>query len=72
MTEPFVVNVSEAPAYAHPQAGIGVSFEDPANRFPDFGLEITMLEAGQPGAQEVCAARSSEFTETTMPWPPTG
>ena len=50
MTEPFVVNVSEAPAYAHPQAGIAVSFEDPADRFADFGLNITMLQPGQPGA----------------------
>ena len=50
MTEPFIVNVSEAAAFAHPQAGIGVSFEDPADRFTDFGLNITVLEPGQPGA----------------------
>jgi hypothetical protein len=37
MSEPFIVNVSEAPALAHPQAGITVPFEDFAERFPDWG-----------------------------------
>jgi uncharacterized cupin superfamily protein len=48
MSEPFIVNVSESPAYAHPQAGITVDFEDPADRFPDLGINIRVLEPGQP------------------------
>jgi uncharacterized cupin superfamily protein len=48
MSEPFIVNVSESPAYAHPQAGITVGFEDPADRFPDFGMDVRVLEPGQP------------------------
>lgn len=50
MTEPFIVNVTEAPAFAHPQAGVGVSFEDPDDRFVDFGINITMLQPGEPSA----------------------
>ena len=50
MSEPFIVNVGEAPALAHPQAGITVPFEDRAERFGDFGINITMLQPGEPGA----------------------
>ena len=49
MTEPFVVNVSEAPASAHPRAGITEAFENPEDRFPDFGINIQMLQPGEPG-----------------------
>ncbi len=110
MSEPFVVNVSEAPAFAHPRAGITVSFEDPKDRFvhcppgtdhvfvgggegpswilmvgargPDATIHYPRNDAAaaygasaerstdDPG--QAYAAWSSEFTETTMPWPPTG
>jgi uncharacterized cupin superfamily protein len=50
MSEPFIVNVSEARAVTHPQAGISVWFEDRAERFPDFGMNIQMLEPGESNA----------------------
>ncbi len=50
MAEPFIVNVSESPAVARPRAGISVLFEDRAERFPDFGINIQMLEPGEPNA----------------------
>ena len=48
MAEPFIVNVSDSPARAHPQGGISVRFEDRVERFPDFGVNIRVLEPGQP------------------------
>jgi hypothetical protein len=109
MSEPFIANVSEAPALAHPQAGITVSFEDRARALPGLRNQhphaparladgpswILMVGARRPDAmihyrrneaaaahgasaeestddsREAYGAWSGEFTETTMPWPPT-
>ena len=48
MAEPLIVNVSDSPAYAHPQAGMTVGFEAPEDRFRDFGINIRVLKPGQP------------------------
>jgi uncharacterized cupin superfamily protein len=50
MSEPFIVNVSDSPAFAHPRAGTTARFDNPADRFPDFGINIQVLEPGQPNA----------------------
>ncbi len=50
MAEPFVVNVADATALRHERAGKSVRFEHPEQRFPDFGINIRVLEPGQPAA----------------------
>jgi uncharacterized cupin superfamily protein len=51
MPEPFIVNVAEARALSHRQGGTYVPFEPPDARFPDFGINIHMLEPGQPNGK---------------------
>ena len=50
-TEPFIVNVAEATAYAHEQGGTYVRFEDPEDRFSEFGINIHVIEPGQPNGK---------------------
>ena len=47
----FVVNVSESVARASEDAGHAWPFEDPAHRFPHFGLNVHVLQPGEPGVQ---------------------
>lgn len=47
-TDWFVVNVADAPALRHERGGTYVRFEPPDDRFPDFGINIHILEPGQP------------------------
>lgn len=51
MSTPFVVNVAETPARSHPQGGTYAAFEPREDRFPDFGINIHVLEPGQPNAK---------------------
>jgi uncharacterized cupin superfamily protein len=51
MPDWFVVNVADAPAMAHERAGMTAAFEDPADRFPQLGINIRVLEPGQPNAK---------------------
>lgn len=51
MSEPFVVNVADAPALSVPGSGTFAAFEDPADRFPDFGINIHVLQPGEPNAK---------------------
>jgi uncharacterized cupin superfamily protein len=51
MSEPFVVNVADAPGLSYPGTGTFAAFEDPTDRFPDFGINIHVLEPGQPNAK---------------------
>jgi hypothetical protein len=44
----FVVNVADATARSHERGGVAVTFEDPEDRFPDFAINIRVLEPGQP------------------------
>jgi uncharacterized cupin superfamily protein len=47
----FVVNVAEAPAYRHSVAGAYIPFEDREDRFPDFGINIHVLQPGEPNGK---------------------
>ena len=47
----FIVNVADAPARRHPVAGTYVPFEPPDARFVDFGINIHVLEPGQPNGR---------------------
>ena len=47
----FVVNVSESVAIASEDAGHAWPFEDPAHRFPHFGLNVHVLQPGEPACK---------------------
>jgi uncharacterized cupin superfamily protein len=64
MSEPFIVNVGDSPAYAHPQAGITAAFEDRADPFPDFGINIRALEPGRPNGMY----HSESVQESFLGW----
>jgi len=51
MAKPFVVNLADAPATRYEGAGTFAQFEDPDERFPDFGINVHMLHPGQPNAK---------------------
>jgi uncharacterized cupin superfamily protein len=48
VAEWFVVNVADAPGRKHEKGGAWVRFEDEDNRFHDFGINVHVLEPGQP------------------------
>jgi uncharacterized cupin superfamily protein len=48
--EPFVVNLDEATWMAHPTAGTFCSFESQGARFADFGINVHVLQPGEPNA----------------------
>ena len=47
MRESFIVNVADAPAYRHPAAGAVVMFEQLNQPFPEVGINIRILQAGE-------------------------
>ena len=51
MTKPFIVNVSDAPSFAHPVAGTTIVFEDQERPFPELGINVRVLEPGQANAR---------------------
>jgi uncharacterized cupin superfamily protein len=51
MSKPFVVNVADAPGLSYPGTGTFAPFEDPNDRFPNFGINIHVLQPGQPNAK---------------------
>ena len=46
-----MVNVADAPALSHAAAGSFVGFESPDARFEHFGINVHVLEPGQPNAK---------------------
>jgi uncharacterized cupin superfamily protein len=47
----FVVNVGDASAVGNEVCGYWTAFEDPEAQFPDFGINIHVLQPGQPNAK---------------------
>lgn len=47
----YVVNVAEAAGWRNASFGSGVSFETKANRFEQFGINVQVLEPGQPNCR---------------------
>jgi uncharacterized cupin superfamily protein len=47
----FAINVADAPALRHKVAGTYVPFESPDDRFPEFGINIHLLQPGEPNAK---------------------
>jgi uncharacterized cupin superfamily protein len=57
----FVVNVADAKALRHEQAGSYVKFEDSDEPFPDYGINIHMLEPGQPNGKYHAESVQEDF-----------
>jgi uncharacterized cupin superfamily protein len=51
VANPFVINVADAAAVTYEGCGAWVAFEDPDDRFPDFGINVHMLSPGEPSAK---------------------
>ena len=51
MAEWFIVNVADAEAISTEEAGSYVRFESKKGVFPDFGINIHVLQPGQPNAK---------------------
>jgi uncharacterized cupin superfamily protein len=47
----FIVNVADAPWYRHAVAGVFTPFEREGERFEQFGINIHVLEPGQPNCR---------------------
>ncbi len=50
MSDWFVVNIVDAPALRHEVGGLAVTFEPSSDRFPQFGINVRVLEPGQPSS----------------------
>jgi uncharacterized cupin superfamily protein len=46
--EPFVMNIAEATTHAHPRRAMVIDFEGEAHTWPDTGVNIQIMEPGQP------------------------
>jgi uncharacterized cupin superfamily protein len=57
----FVVNVADAPAVAHERAGSWARFESSEEHFPDVGLNIHVLQPGQPNAKYHAESVQEDF-----------
>ena len=50
MPDAFVVNVADAPAMRHERGGRAAAFESPDDRFAQVGINVRILEPGQPAS----------------------
>ena len=48
MDTPFIINVADAPAYGRPGRAITVDFESEDAPWPDTGVNIQIMQPGQP------------------------
>jgi uncharacterized cupin superfamily protein len=51
MDEPFIINVAEAPALAHSRRATLIDFEPDAAPWPDTGVNIQIMQPGQPNCR---------------------
>jgi len=51
MDEPFVINVSAVAALSHPSRATLIDFEDDASPWPDTGVNIQIMQPGQPNCR---------------------
>lgn len=57
----FIVNVADAEAVHHPTAGTYVPFETREAKFPEFGINIHVLQPGEPNAKYHAEAAQEDF-----------
>ena len=79
MSDWFVVNIVDAPALRHEVGGLAVKFEPASDRFEQFGINVRVLEPGQPSSvyhaestQEAFLVLSGECVAIIekLDWPP--
>ena len=51
MDEPFIINVADAPALSHSRRGTMIDFEPDEAPWPDTGVNIQVLQPGQPNCR---------------------
>ena len=51
MDTAFVMNVADAPASSHSRRATLLDFEDDAHRWPDTGVNIQIMQPGQPNCR---------------------
>jgi uncharacterized cupin superfamily protein len=51
MPRSYVTNVADAPAFEHPVSGITIEFAHPDDPFRDTGINIQVLQPGQPSCK---------------------
>jgi uncharacterized cupin superfamily protein len=51
MEVPFVMNVADAPAQAHPRRATMIDFESEQSPWPDTGVNIQIMQPGQPNCR---------------------
>ena len=51
MDEPFIVNMADAPAFSHSRRATIIDFEPEDAPFPDTGVNVQIMEPGQPNAR---------------------
>ena len=61
MPDWLIVNVADAPALRHEQAGSYVRFESPEAPFPEIGVNIHVLQPGEPNAKYHAEAAQEDF-----------
>src|SRR5215213_9519701 len=57
----FSVNVADAPALRHQVGGTFVPFESREERFSDFGINIHVLQPGEPNAKYHAESVQEDF-----------
>jgi uncharacterized cupin superfamily protein len=61
MADWFIVNVADAPALRHERAGSYVRFESPEARFPEIGINIHVLQPGEPNGKYHAEEAQEDF-----------
>ncbi len=51
MPDSFVINVADARAWEHPVSGVTIDFDTPDAPFRDTGINIIVLQPGQPSCK---------------------
>jgi uncharacterized cupin superfamily protein len=51
MDEAFVINVADAPAFAHSRRATLIDFEGDEDRWPDTGVNMQVMQPGQPNGR---------------------
>jgi len=51
MADSFVINVTDAHAWEHPVCGVTIDFDKPEAPFRDTGINIIVLQPGQPSCK---------------------
>ncbi len=49
--QPLVMNIADAPASEHPRRGIVIDFEPDGRSWPDTGVNVQIMQPGQPNCR---------------------